>query len=101
MRSLDGKAALLWLDNQPSRLSAYSDARLGVAPDLAALAMLIYGAEGSVRLPELKVGDTVGYARDLLVLAEDSDCLRRGLLLAWLIQDAVTKAEAKLYQAAV
>jgi hypothetical protein len=63
--------------------------------------MLIYGAEGSVRLPELKVGDTADYARDLLVLAEDSDCLRRGLLLAWLIQDAVTKAETKLYQAAV
>jgi hypothetical protein len=52
-------------------------------------------------LPELKVGDTADYARDLLVLAEDSDCLRRGLFLAWLIQDAVTKAEAKLYQAAV
>ena len=101
MRSLDGKAALLWLDNPPSRLLAYSDVRLGVAPDLAALAMLIYGAEGSARLPELRVDDTVGYARDLLVLAEDSDCLRRGLLLAWLIQDAVTKAEAKLYQAAV
>ena len=101
MRSLDGKAALLWLDNQPSRLSAYSDARLGVAPDLAALAMLIYGTEGSVRLSELTVGDTVGYASDLLVLDEDSDCLWRGLLLAWLIQDAVTKAETKLYQAAV
>ncbi len=64
MRSLDGKAALLWLDNQPSRLSAYSDARLGVAPDLAALAMLIYGAEGSVRLPELTVGDTVNEFRE-------------------------------------
>ena len=100
MRSLDGQAALLWLDDQSSRLSAYSDARLGVAPDLAALAMLIYGAEGSVRLPELAVGDTADYARDLLVLADDSDCLWRGLLLAWLIQDAVTKADAKLYQAA-
>jgi len=73
---------------------------LGVAPDLAALAMLIYGAEGSVRLPELKVGDTADYARDLLVLDEDSDCLWRGLLLTWLIQDAVTKTESKLYQAA-
>jgi hypothetical protein len=100
MRSLDGKAALLWLDDQSSRLITYSGVRLGVAPDLAALAMLIYGAEGSVRLPELAVGDTADYARDLLVLADDSDCLWRGLLLAWLIQDAVTKAEAKLYQAA-
>ena len=100
MRSLDGQAALLWLDDQSSRLSAYSDARLGVAPDLAALAMLIYGAEGSVRLPELAVGDTADYARDLLVLADDSDCLWRGLLLTWLIQDAVTKTESKLYQAA-
>jgi hypothetical protein len=101
MRSLDGKAALLWLDDQSSRLSACSDACLGVALDLVALAMLIYGEEGSTHLSELTVDDTVGYARDLLVLAEDSDCLLRGLFLAWLIQDAVTEAETKLYQAAV
>ena len=101
MRSLDGEAALRWLDNHTSRLSAYSEVRLGVAPDLVALAMLIYGEEGSTHLSELTVDDTVGYARDLLVLAEDSDCLLRGLFLAWLIQDAVTEAETKLYQAAV
>jgi hypothetical protein len=101
MRSLDGKAALLWLDDQSSRLSACSDACLGVALDLVALATDIYGEDGSVRLSELRVGDTIDYARELLGLAEDSDCLLRGLFLAWLIQDAVTEAETKLYQEAV
>ena len=101
MRSLDGEAALRWLDNHTSRLSAYSEVCLGVAPDLVALAMLIYGDEGSTHLAELTVNDTVDYARVLLALAEDSDCLLRGLFLAWLIQDAIAQAEVKLYKAAV
>ena len=101
MRSLDGEAALRWLDNHTSRLSAYSEVRLGVAPDLVALAMLIYGDEGSTHLAELTVNDTVDYARVLLALAEDSDCLLRGLFFAWLIQDAIAQAEVKLYTAAV
>jgi hypothetical protein len=101
MRSLDGKAALLWLDKETSRLSAYSDVRLGVAPDLVALAMLIYGTEGWMHLSELVVGETVDYARVLLELAEANDCLSRGLFLAWLIQDAIAQAEVKLYKAAV
>ncbi len=88
MRSHDGEAALQWLDEPASRLSTCFDVGLGVAPDLATLAKDIYGEDGWVRLSELTVGDTVDYARDLLVLAEDSDCLRRGLLLVWLIQDA-------------
>ena len=101
MRSPDGETALQWLDDNTSRLITCDDVCLGVAPDLAALAMLIYGDEGSTYLAELTVNDTVDYARVLLALAEDSDCLLRGLFLAWLIQDAIAQAEVKLYKAAV
>ena len=97
MRSHDGEAALQWLDDNTSRLVTCDDVCLGVAPDLAALAVLIYGDEGSICLSELTVADTVDYARDLLALAdEDNDCLWRGLLLVWLIQDTQAAYEAKV-----
>ena len=96
MRSHDGEAALQWLDDNTSRLVTCDDVCLGVAPDLAALAVLIYGDKGSAYLSELTVADTVGYARDLLMLAENDDCLRRGLLLVWLIQDAQATYETKI-----
>ena len=96
MRSHDGEAALQWLDDNTSRLVTCDDVCLGVAPDLAALAVLIYGDKGSAYLSELTVADTVGYARDLLMLAENDDCLRRGLLLVWLIQDAQAIYETKI-----
>ena len=96
MRSLDGEMALQWLDDNTSWLVTCDDVCLGVAPDLAALAVLIYGDKGSAYLSELTVADTVGYARDLLMLAENDDCLRRGLLLVWLIQDAQATYETKI-----
>ena len=96
MRSHDGEAALQWLDANTSWLITCDDVCLGVAPDLAALAVLIYGSEGSTCLSELTVADTVGHARDLLMLAENDDCLRRGLLLVWLIQDAQAIYETKI-----
>ena len=97
MRSPDGESALSWLDDNTSRLITCDDVCLGVAPDLAALAVLIYGSEGSTCLSELTVADTVDYARDLLALAgEDNDCLWRGLLLVWLIQDTQAIYEAKV-----
>ena len=97
MRSPDGETALQWLDGTTSWLVTCDEVCLGVAPDLAALAMLIYGDEGSAHLSELTVAETVDYARDLLALAdEDNDCLSRGLLLVWLIQDAQAIYEAKV-----
>ena len=96
MRSIDGEAALSWLDAKTSRLITCDEVCLGVAPDLAALAVLIYGDEGSADLSELTVADTVGYARDLLLVGEDKDCLWRGLLLVWLIQDTEATYEAKV-----
>ena len=59
MRSHDGEAALQWLDANTSWLVTCDDVCLGVAPDLAALAVLIYGDEGSTCLSELTVADTV------------------------------------------
>ena len=97
MRSHDGEAALQWLDANTSWLVTCDDVCLGVAPDLAALAVLIYGTEGSTCLSELTVAETVDYARDLLALAdEDNDCLWRGLLLVWLIQDTEAAYETKI-----
>ena len=96
MRSLDGEAALQWLDDNTSWLITCDDVCLGVAPDLAALAVLIYGDEGSAHLSELTVADTVGYARDLLLADEANDCLWRGLLLVWLIQDTQATYETKI-----
>ena len=97
MRSHDGEAALQWLDANTSWLVTCDDVCLGVAPDLAALAVLIYGSEGSTCLSELTVADTVVYAKDLLALAdEDNDCLWRGLLLVWLIQDTQAIYETKI-----
>ena len=97
MRSPDGESALSWLDEKTSRLITCDDVCLGVAPDLAALARDIYGEKGSVHLSELTVADTVDYAKDLLALAdEDNDCLWRGLLLVWLIQDAQAIYETKI-----
>ena len=91
MRSIDGEAALSWLDANTSRLITCDEVCLGVSSDLVALAVLIYGTEGSTCLSELRVADTVDYARDLLALAdEDNDCLWRGLLLVWLIQDTAS-----------
>ena len=96
MRSPDGEVALQWLDDNTSRLITCDEVCLGVASDLAALARDIYGDKGSVHLSELTVADTVGHARDLLMLAENDDCLRRGLLLVWLIQDAQAIYETKV-----
>lgn len=96
MRSHDGEAALQWLDANTSRLITCGDVCLGVAPDLAALAVLIYGDEGSAYLSELTVADTVGYAKDLLLVDEANDCLWRGLLLVWLIQDTQATYETEM-----
>jgi len=96
MRSLDGETALQWLDDNTSRLITCDEVCLGVASDLVALARDIYGDKGSAHLSELTVADTVGHARDLLMLAENDDCLRRGLLLVWLIQDAQAIYETKI-----
>ena len=97
MRSPDGETALQWLDANTSWLVTCDEVCLGVAPDLAALAVLIYGTEGSICLSELTVAETVDYARDLLALAdEDNDCLWRGLLLVWLIQDTQAAYETKI-----
>ena len=80
-----------------SGLGTDTVARLGVAPDLVALAVLIYGPEGSTCLSELTVADIVDYARDLLALAdEDNDCLWRGLPLVWLMQDTQAIYETKI-----
>lgn len=99
MRFLDGESALRWLNTHASRLSTCIEVRLGVAPDLVALAMLIYGDEGSTHLSELTVSDTVDYAKALLELAgKDNDCQRRGLFLAWLVQDAIALAELEPYK---
>ena len=97
MRSPDGEAALRWLNAITSRLITCDEVCLGVASDLVALAMLIYGSEGSTCLSELTVADAVDYAKDLLALTdEDNDCLWRGLLLVWLIQDTQAIYETRV-----
>ena len=97
MRSPDGESALRWLDDNTSRLITCDDVCLGVAPDLAALAVFIYGSEGSTCLSELAVADTVVYAKDLLALADEAnECLWRGLLLVWLIQDTQATYETEI-----
>ena len=97
MRSLDGETALQWLDANTSWLITCDEVCLGVSSDLVALAVLIYGTEGSTCLSELTVAETVDYARDLLALAdEDNDCLWRGLLFVWLIQDTEAAYETKI-----
>ena len=63
---------------------------------LGSIGCAIYGDEGSAHLSELTVADTVGYARDLLLANEDNDCLWRGLLLVWLIQDRQATYETKI-----
>ena len=97
MRSHDGEAALSWLDANTSRLITCDEVCLGVSSDLVALAVLIYGTESSTCLSVLTVAETVDYAKDLLALADEvNECLWRGLLLVWLIQDTEAAYETKI-----